>query len=722
VSGLIHATAPDGRTFFYFSKDVNYTQPNRFLFFESIVYFFRSSVGQQLIRNVATARNEPEEPTINQMRPVNNASQTSVKNLEEMEKVHFKPLIQRLINAKTTTELEELVIVFNDLANLLKKLGDLSEKLVHYTDAAIVYQYVLTILEEKLPDTSNRKKDTYAQLAELQRRIFSAIGGDFNKMPDVEAEANSYRMKLSKLREETRKDIMDPIIKCNDVRNDPYRAMPLQMPIVSHFMGRANQIKGPNIDSYLTRTLFEGIAKKMKSFLASLYNDSERQMAMQPPCSYAVIGLGSMALQQITPYSDLEFAILVENENFRSNADPKVRNYFENLSHLVHFKMIGLRETVIATSKYDVDTSHLVHVGVNFDLGGKTPLGRIAKDKPYSLIKTVDWMLEYVYNKEEKASHIDKCLPYILENVCFVYGNQDLVTTYQNKVAEFLGSRNDSDPMNRLNCEIRAIKLLEEGTTELDYFGETLNGKSREIAFKGDLKKLQPSGDYNKNEYLNVKQEIYRLPDRLIYNLGLLFNITGSSGWDTIDKLCVEQILNEQAAANLKRAFSYATLLRLRTYFYHQAQVERMSVLTKKSDLKLENFQLSTDEIRQNGELYQYYYVAIPLHKMLMSFCSQNLTHEEKRSFFRKSEFYREDPLNKKVVRSRLSQLLGRSIDTWESLSFSQSATSISEALFGVESMSPVVYDTVDSIRGYCRLLNIRPIPTAPFIGNLLPF
>jgi hypothetical protein len=676
--------------------------------------------------NVTTASNEPVEQTINQIRPVINASQTSVEELEEMEKVHFKPLIQRLINGKTTAELEELVIVFNDLAHLLTTLGDLSKKLVHYTDAAIVYQYVLTILEEKLPDTSNRKKDTYAKLVELQRRIFSAIGGDFNRMPDVEEEAKSYRMKLSKLREETHKD-MGSIIKCNDVRNDPYRIVS----ILSRFMGVANQIKNPKIASYLTKNLFEGIAKKMKSFLASVYNDSERQMVMQPPCSYAVIGLGSMASQQITAHSDLEFAILVENENFRSNADPKVRNYFENLSHLAHFKVIGLRETVIATSKYDVDTSHLVHVGVNFDLGGKTPLGRIANDKPYSLIKTVDWMLDYVYNKEDKASHIDKCLPYILENVCFVYGNQDLVTTYKNKVTEFLGSRNDSDQMNRLNCEIRAIKLLKEGTTELDYFGETLDGKSREIAFKGDLKKLQPSGDYNKNEYLNVKQEIYRLPDRLIYNLGLLFNIRGSSGWDTIDKLCDEQILNEQAAANLKRAFSYATLLRLRTYFFHEAQVERLSVWAE-----LENSQLSKDEIRENGELFQYYYVAIPLHKMLMSFCSKNLNCEEKRSFFRKSNFYRADPGNKLLVYSRLSQLFGRAQVT--SSPSSEMVESISEILFGVESLSSTEYAIIDSIGGILGLLDTdSPIgkgiggilgsldidsssPTVPFIEHLL--
>ena len=143
------------------------------------------------------------------------------------------------------------------------------------------------------------------------------------------------------------------------------------------------------------RTLFEDIANGMKNFLAKVYKNSEAELC-KPPCKYAIIGLGSMALKQVTPYSDLEFAILTEYYNSR------VKKYFTNLSNLVNFKIINLGESIIPTSKYALDMSHLVHVAVNLDLGGKTPLGRIDGDKKYELIQTVDCILKYVHNEVGK--------------------------------------------------------------------------------------------------------------------------------------------------------------------------------------------------------------------------------------------------------------------------------------------------------------------------------
>jgi hypothetical protein len=629
------------------------------------------------VEAVTVANKKSKELQIDQIRSMINDPLASIKALEEINNTHFKPLIQQLVNGESLSELKELITVFNELAALMKRMGDLSGDVVHYTDAAIIYQYVLTIVEEKLSGENCMKMNTYTHLDELQRHIFLGIGGDLTKIPNVEEEAKSFKTLLLELRENveekikfmnmntdtTRETIVEDIESQGiSSRSNSNASISLGSKIcqriIPDLLLPETKRKAPMMDSETTRHLFEDIAREMRNFLAKIYSDSEEQMFMPPPCSYAVIGLGSMALQQITPYSDLEFAILVENEDFRTNTDPKVRDYFKNLSHLAHFKVIGLRETVIASSKCGVETSHLVHVGVNFDLGGKTPLGRIDNDKPYSLIKTVDWMLEYVYNKEEKASHIDKLLPYILENVCYVYGDENLVIAYRKKVAEFLGSENDSDPTNRLNCEIRAIKLLKEGEIEFDYRVKNLQGKSRETAFKGDLMKLKATLKYNATGHINVKQEIYRLSDRLIYNFGMLYNVTGNSGWDIIDKLCVEQILNEQAAVNLKRALSFATLLRLRTYMHHEAQKEIMSVFPRKADREQKKFELSVDELSKGSELFQYYYIVIPLHKKLQKFCSDCPSPDEKRSFFRESEFYVNSNLHQRVVYFRLSQYI----------------------------------------------------------------
>ena len=46
------------------------------------------------------------------------------------------------------------------------------------------------------------------------------------------------------------------------------------------------------------------------------------------PCKYAVLGLGPLATEECTPYSDIELAILLEDEK----ANEEVLTYFRNIA------------------------------------------------------------------------------------------------------------------------------------------------------------------------------------------------------------------------------------------------------------------------------------------------------------------------------------------------------------------------------------------------------
>ena len=87
----------------------------------------------------------------------------------------------------------------------------------------------------------------------------------------------------------------------------------------------------------------------------------------------------------------------------------------------------------------------------------------------------------------------------------------------------------------------------------------------------------------------DVKQEIYRLPDRLVYSFGLYYGIEENSAWDTVDKLRAKGIITPPASENLKNAITFATTLRLKSYSYYEVQKNGMAIFSEpiESEAKL---------------------------------------------------------------------------------------------------------------------------------------
>jgi tetratricopeptide (TPR) repeat protein len=562
-----------------------------------------------------------------------------IELLQKIERDYYKPLVLQLAHPHSIEELKDLIHVLNDLTILALAMSDLTDKVEYTTEAAVFCQYLKTIFNEKFPVA---QRDKFQELnsihpsqlwKRIQEKFVTKIGGNMELILNMTDDAEEYDKLVTNMRIQAKQEFVSIDNHLEHLR----KTYPQDM----------DENRHSTVEPI--RNLFRQVAEQMKSLLEKLYKDSEKLMATPPPCRYAIIGLGSLALQQITPYSDFEFAILTELD---AHTNPQIMNYFTNLTHLANLKTIGLGETIVPTSKFEVDLAHLVHVGINFDLGGKTPIGRA--DKPYSLIKTVPEMLKYVYNKDDKITHIDKCLPYILENVCFVSGDKHLFEEYQEKVSIFLKERNHD---NQKNCEARALKILTEGAVEFDYINKQPNLEPKKKKFDGDLEKLEPNLIQSDGKYFNVKQEIYRLSDRMIYNLGLYFGIEGTSCWDTIDKLKEAATINDSAHKNLLYAVSFANLLRLKTYFKNEAQTGEMSIYPTNSS-RLTMLELTEEDLEEHGELFNYFYRAFPLHKKLESFCSKHeeLTFSAKRGFFQNESFLKSDSAIKGLIYFRLNQ------------------------------------------------------------------
>ncbi|XP_028410591.1 uncharacterized protein LOC114533285 isoform X2 [Dendronephthya gigantea] len=85
------------------------------------------------------------------------------------------------------------------------------------------------------------------------------------------------------------------------------------------------------------RDLYKKIASKMKQFFAEIIQECLEVLG-EPPCEYEVILLGSLARDEMTPYSDLEWAILTSSD------DKQAKPFFRHLTILFIYRLSTLEK------------------------------------------------------------------------------------------------------------------------------------------------------------------------------------------------------------------------------------------------------------------------------------------------------------------------------------------------------------------------------------------
>ncbi len=110
--------------------------------------------------------------------------EAKVAALKKLELELYKPLIHQLAYKKGTQELKALVVVLDDLGYLHTKQGELSGDVKYYTDAAIFYNYVISIINENqnlkkdqtmLQELKQNITDPYKKLNNIQNKLIEAI-------------------------------------------------------------------------------------------------------------------------------------------------------------------------------------------------------------------------------------------------------------------------------------------------------------------------------------------------------------------------------------------------------------------------------------------------------------------------------------------------------------------------------------------------------------------
>jgi len=175
--------------------------------------------------------------------------------------------------------------------------------------------------------------------------------------------------------------------------------------------------------------------------IAACIDEYQQLTGQLPPCDYAFIGFGSLASNEVTPYSDLEFGILLADEK------KEYKDYFYAITKLLHLKIINLGETTPRIMGVELPTVEVwtgegvrreeiinpVPNGLSFDgmgAGGcKNPFGRQDKEgqilfeligKPSTI---ADYQKEIHYGDESRLKD-ERFLPTSLAHVGLIVGGK----------------------------------------------------------------------------------------------------------------------------------------------------------------------------------------------------------------------------------------------------------------------------------------------------------
>jgi len=401
--------------------------------------------------------------------------------------------------------------------------------------------------------------------AKLRHPTEKAAGKDLEKLwHKVQAKAKAkypnyclskisehIKAKVNAMRQKTKKSLsIIPILK-------------FSMPKWEVNLRQKNKIK---IIEKLQNEIFTSYTEVMK-----IISETSIDILGTVPCKFALIGMGSLARKEITPYSDFECAILLEEGVQKQLNYENILDYFRWFAVIFQVIIISLGETILPSMAipglngckkgdnwfYDSITPR----GISFDgfmpHACKTPLGRqeLTDKKPWKteLIKPVSEMLEYLSVEEDLKNGYN--LADVLTQTCFVFGDKTLFNNYR----------------LRVNLELK----------------KNLNSRSYQEMFRKQLEK-----DCNKFDCentlkalfillkANVKTTFYRNPTIFLSAAAKWLGYACASSFEIISTLKKNKQIDELMEHKLKYAVAIACELRLKVYEKKKKQEDSVKLFS----------------------------------------------------------------------------------------------------------------------------------------------
>ena len=333
-----------------------------------------------------------------------------------------------------------------------------------------------------------------------------------------------------------------------------------KVPKISVKSSKTNRIALSKTKTTAIQELNKIIANKYKQIMAELSQYCEDIMG-KAPCEYSIVGMGSLAREEITAYSDFEHIILLfDDKNYKSYLE-----YFKWFSVIFHIVVLNVQETIVPSLNiaslngkesilgdwfYDDVTPR----GISFDgmmpHACKFPLGRQqhTENKLFTteLIKPVSEMLEYLSSDADLKNGYH--LADILTKTCFVFGNEDIFKQFADGARIYCDTKTETDIINDIKNQVK----------------QDLNNFSTRFRLS----------NLKSQHTINIKQLVYRSTTIFISALARKHNISANSCFDIIDQMANSKQITQNTAEKLKFAIAFACEMRLRVYTKKNCQCD----------------------------------------------------------------------------------------------------------------------------------------------------
>ena len=485
------------------------------------------------------------------------------------------------------TNIKESSKIFHELGLIYLKRD--SGKVALIQSAAL-------LVAAKVRNPAGLNKIIQEDIEKLWRYILTKAGSQ-NINRKLETVTNDIQHKVSEMRQRAHQELKQvPLLK-DDFENIHQQQDSMRKIITA-------------MESYQKHTSHDFCA--IMSYLANTCCN----ILGEPPCSFAFAAMGSLAKKEITPYSDFDGLILLE-ENLQLTPRYEANlEYFRWFSVIFHVVIISLGETVLpglaipSLNDYYEEGGdnwfydHVTMRGIRLDgfmpQACKSPLGRqkFTKNKPWKteLIKPLDQMLLYLDLNEDLKNGYH--LADMLSQTSFVYGDIQIYTQFQDRLHKLLEMQRE----HHKEFYIKLNGVVAEDKRTFDSVADII------LLFAGNS--------------FELKKCFYRSTTVFFTALAKFYGITSISSFEIINDLLSKDLLSEEDAILLSYAVAIGCEIRSKAYRRSHRQNDFFEHLHTDSELSLDLSTLT----KMIGEkpLIDYFGIAISFQRSFFPFSREN--------------------------------------------------------------------------------------------------